>query len=99
MEPDKTIKDQWVYVVIQNPGTPAEELMGYEIEQIKAPFIPAFASREEAQACFMLMPKDIMQHKYEVHAMMKDDLTAHAREKGFAVYIMDDKSRIKQQLI
>jgi hypothetical protein len=74
MEPDKTIKDQWVHVVVQNPGTSGEELMGYTSDQIPEPFIPAFATRNEAMACFMIMPKDVMKKKYEVHAMLKEDL-------------------------
>ncbi len=99
MKPDKTIKSQWVHVVVQNPGTPREELMGYGTEQIPEPFIPAFSTREEAQACFLMMPKDIMNQKYEVHAIMKDDLMEQAVKNGFKVFLMDDKSRIKQELI
>ncbi|WP_139795652.1 hypothetical protein [Desulfocicer vacuolatum] len=98
MEPDKTIKNQWVHVVIQNPGTPGEELMGYGTEQIPEPFIPAFTTREEAQACFLMMPKDIMNKKYEVHAILKEDLIEQARTNGFRVFLMDDKSSIKEEL-
>ncbi len=99
MKSDEKIKNKWVHVVVQNPGTPREELMGYATDQITDPFVPSFISREEAQACFLMMPKDIMNHKYEVHAILQEDLTAQARENGFKVFLMDDKGRIKQELI
>ena len=99
MKPDKTIKDQWVHVVVQNPGTPSEKLMGYSMEQIPEPFIPAFSTREEAQACFLMMPKDIMNQKYEVHAILKEDLVEQAVTNGFKIFLLDDKSRIKEELI
>ena len=98
MEPDNTIKNQWIHVVVQNPGTSGEELMGYATEQIPEPFIPAFATRDEALACFLIMPKDVMKKKYEVHAMLKEDLMAQAKANGFKIFLMDDKSRIKQEL-
>ena len=72
--------------------------MGFTTEQMPDPFIPAFATREEAQACFLIMPKDIMHKKYEVHAMLKEELLAQAAENGFKVYLMDDKSRIREEL-
>lgn len=98
MKPDKKIKDQWVHVVVQNPGTLEEALMGYNTEKIPESFIPAFSTREEAQACFLIMPKDIMNQKYEIHAMLKDDLMDQAQKNAFKVFLMDDKSRIKQEL-
>ncbi len=98
MTTEKKTEDQWYYVVFQNPGTPDEELMGFETEEIPKPFIPAFASKEEAQQCFLMMPKDIMHKKYEVHAIIEDDLLAHAKENGYKIILMDDKSNIKKQL-
>jgi len=98
MKPEKKIKNQWIYVVVQNPGTSGEELMGYDMEQIPEPFIPAFATREEAQACFLIMPKDIMNKKYEIHAIVKEDLIEQAQSNGFKVFLMDDKSTIKEEL-
>lgn len=86
-------------MVVQNPGTPGEELLGFTTEQIPEAFIPTFGSREEAQACFMIMPKDIMKHKYEVHAILQDDLIEQARKNNFKIFLMDDKGRIKQEII
>ena len=98
MESDQKNKNKWVHVVVQNPGTPGEEFMGFTTEQIQEPFVPSFASREEAQACFMIMPKDIMKHKYEVHAILQDDLIEQARKNNFKIFLMDDKGCIKKEI-
>lgn len=98
MTPDNTAKAHWIHVVVQDPGTPDEVLMGFETDQISEPFIPAFERREEAEACFLIMPRDVIHHKYEVHAMLRDDLLKQAQEKGFKVFVMDDKSRIRHEL-
>ncbi len=99
MKPNQTIKNKWVHVVVQNPGTPREELLGYTTPQIPEAFVPTFVTRDEAHACFMIMPKDIMKHKYEIHAILQEDLTEQARKNNFKVFLMDDKGRIKQELI
>lgn len=98
MKPEKKTTDQWYYVVVQNPETPNEELMGFELEEIPEPFIPAFETKEEAQQCFLVMPKDVMHKKYEVQAIIEEDLLAQAKQNGYKIMLMDDKSTIKKQL-
>ncbi|SLM29053.1 conserved hypothetical protein [Desulfamplus magnetovallimortis] len=93
------IKDQWLYVVIQDPGTSSEELMGFATDSIPTPFIPAFETKEEAQQCFLLMPKDLMNKKYEVQAIIKEDLIEHAKSNGHKVYLIDHKSSIKNEIM
>lgn len=95
---DINIKKQWLYVVVQDPGTSSEELMGFSSETIESPFVPAFETKEEAQQCFLIMPKDLMKKKYEVQAIIKDDLISHAIEKGYKIFLMDEKSSIKKEL-
>ena len=97
-ESSKT-ESQWYYVVIQNPGMPSEELMGFETDAIPAPFIPAFKSKEEAQQCFLMMPKDVMNKKYEVQAIIKDDLLKQAEANGCKLFLMDEKGSIKEELL
>ncbi len=85
-------------MVIQNPETSSEEVMGFETDALPAPFIPAFESKEEAQQCFLIMPKDIMKKKYEIQAVIKEDLIEQAASNGYKVFLMDDKSNIKKEL-
>ncbi len=90
--------DKWYYIVVQDPGSPDEQFMGYEDKTNGMVFIPAFASKEEATQCFMVMPKDIMKHKYEVQAIIKDDLTAHASKSGYKIFLLDDKGQVVQEI-
>ena len=98
MEIDTNIKKQWIYVVVQDPGTSSEELMGFESGNIPEPFIPAFETKEEAQQCFLIMPKDLMKRKYEIQAIIREDLVNKAKENGYKIFLMDEKSTIKKEL-
>ena len=43
------------------------------------------------------MPKDIMNEKYEVQAIIKEDLIDHAKKNDHEVFLLDDKgSMIKK---
>ena len=93
-----TKKDIWYYVIVQNPETPHSEVLGYTDENTQATFIPAFKSKEIAQQCFMIMPKDIMKEKYEAQAIISEDLIFHARETGHEVLLMDDKGKVQKKI-
>ncbi len=98
LKPDKSAVPNWCYIIIQNPGTGQEQFLGYSDEKIESAFIPAFNTKEEAHQCFLIMPKDIMGEKYEVQAILKEDLMDQADQKGYKVFLMDDKSNVKEQL-
>jgi hypothetical protein len=92
------MKENWLYVIIQNPGTAKEQLLGYADQDSGNSFVPAFDSKEAAQQCFLIMPKDIMHNKYEIQAIIKEDLLAHTLEEQHEVVLMDDKGRIIKKL-
>ncbi len=92
------IKDAWFYIVIQNPGASNEQFMGYTDKETKATFIPCFKSKEIAQQCFLLMPKDIMKEKYEVQAIIKEDLIDLAEKQSYEIFLLDDKGKILEQI-
>lgn len=94
----KKTDNKWFYIVVQNPGTSNEEYMGFRDDETNKTFIPAFATKEEAQQCFLMMPKDVMHKKYEVQAVIQEDLISIASTSGFHVFLMDDTGRIKQRL-
>lgn len=98
METDINIREQWFYVVVQDPGSSSEELMGFVSQGGDTPFIPAFETKEEAQQCFLIMPKDLMKKKYEIQAIIKDDLIDQADKSGYKIFLMDEKSAIKKEL-
>lgn len=92
------IKDAWFYIVVQNPGLSAEQFVGYTDTETGDNFIPAFKTKEIAQQCFLVMPKDIMNNTYEAQAIIKEDLMEHARSNGYKVFLFDDKGIISERL-
>ena len=95
---DKPNSENWLFVIIQNPGTGREQLLGYTDEGSDETFVPAFKSKEIAQQCFLMMPKDIMNQKYEIQAILKEDLITYTSEEQHAVALLDDKGRILEKL-
>jgi hypothetical protein len=94
----KEQKDEWFYCVIENSGSFADNVMGFEHNDIGTKFIPVFNTKEEAQQCFLLMPKDVMNLKYEVQAVIKEDLFTQTEETGHKIFIMDHKGQIIKEL-
>ena len=92
-------KDIWYYVIIQNPETQDSEILGYTDEKSKVTFIPAFASKEIAQQCFMIMPKDIMKDRYEAQAIIQEDLSIHARKTGHEVLLLDERGKVLEKIL
>ncbi len=95
---EKKTKDAWYYLVVQNPGTSSEQFLGYTDKETNATFIPCFQSKEIAQQCFLLMPKNIMKEKYEVQAIIKEDLTDLAEKQSYGIFLLDDKGKILEQI-
>jgi len=92
------IKNTWYYIIVQNPGISNEQFMGYTDKETNATFIPAFKTKEIAQQCFLILPKDIMNNKYEIQAIIKEDLMDHARKNDYKVFLLDDKGSILEKL-
>jgi hypothetical protein len=92
------IKDTWYYIIIQNPETTGEEFVGYTDKKTGSTFIPAFKTKEIAKQCFLIMPKDIMNHKYEAQAVIKEDLMTLAQKNGYDVFLMDDKGCVLEKI-
>ena len=91
-------KTEWFYCIIQNPDTKQDQLMGFKDDETNTDFIPIFKTKEEAQQCFLLMPKDVMNQKYDVQAVIKEDILEQAEKTGHKIFIMDEKGSIKQEL-
>jgi len=91
-------KDTWYYVIVQTPGTENEQFLGYKDKNTDEPFIPAFETKEIAQQCFLVMPKDVMNEKYEIQAIIKEDLMLAAQKNDYAVFLLDDKGRVVEKI-
>jgi hypothetical protein len=88
----------WFYIIIQNPGTSTEQFVGFSDDKTQEKFIPAFKTKEHAQACFTLMPKDLFNGQYDTQAVIDDDLIAAAEENGHKIYLLDEKGSILEYL-
>lgn len=91
------IKDhQWVYVVVQDPGANDQYLGQYETESETA-FIPLFIEKEHALMCMNLLVKD-KDKKYEVQAVLYEELAKNAAAGGFTLYVLNNEGAIEEKI-
>ena len=91
-------KSEWFYCIVQDPETRQEKLMGFKEDKTDIEFIPVFKTKEEAQQCFLLMPKDVMNLKYEIQAVIKEDIFFQIKKTGHKLFLMDDRGQIIKEL-
>jgi hypothetical protein len=91
-----TAATDWLYVVVQNPETDAQ-IMGQHDEVNDIRFIPAFKSKEDAQQGLLQLPTT-RGFKYEIQAMILEDLQRHASTQGFLLFVLDTDGRILEQI-
>ncbi len=89
-------KDQWVYVVIQNPNNNAQYL-GQEEEDTGISFIPIFLEKEDALMCLNLMARD-KQTPVEVQAVIYEELAAQADTAGFRLYLLNKAGEVIEKI-
>ena len=80
----KKYKDEtWIFIIVQNPGGD-EQLFGLHDEESNISYIPAFENKDDAQSCLMHLPTR-KGTKYEIQAIMFEDLTRDAFENDFLI--------------
>ena len=94
---NETKTENWYYVIVQDPGTSNEQFVGFS-EETHEKFLPAFKSKQEAENCFTLMPKDVFTKKYDSQAVIEEDLLQAAAENGHKIYLLDEKGCILKPL-
>jgi len=87
--------DQWVWVVIQDPGE-NEEFLGQHDHERDENFIPAFLEKEAAQDGLKYLATE-KGHKYEVQAIRFDDLCRRADENGFLVFVLNETGEVLEK--
>lgn len=95
MEP-KIDNATWLYVLIQNPGSD-DQIVAQHDEKLAVSFIPVFLEKEIAIAGFARLPKE-KGPKYEVQAMIYEDLSLQATKRGFLVFVLDEEGKILKKL-
>ena len=82
----------WLYVLVQNPGG-NEQIVAQHDEQSDTSFIPAFLNKESAGQGVLSMPRE-KGHKYEIQAIIYEDLAKFAGENHFLIFILDEDGKI-----
>jgi len=86
----------WLYVAIMKAG-PNEQIVGQTDSEHDISFIPAFLDKESAQQAMFHLHLE-KKKKYEVQAIIYEDLARHAAENGFLVFVLDDEGKVLERL-
>ena len=88
--------DQWVWVVVQDPGKD-ERFLGQHDEEQDISYIPTFLEKEDALQCLDLLARD-EKRKYEVQAIQYDQLARDAAENGFLLFLLNNAGEILEKI-
>lgn len=88
--------DQWVWVVVQDPGG-KEQFVGQHDKLEDISFIPVFRTKEEAQQCFMNMARR-KNCKYEIQAILFEELAKDAAVNRFAIFLLNENGEILERI-
>lgn len=86
----------WLYVAIMKDGS-SEQIVGQTDNEHDISFIPAFLDKESAQQAMFHLHLE-KKNKYEVQAMIYEDLARHAAENGFLVIVLDEEGKVLERL-
>ena len=88
-------EDEWVWVVVQDPGG-NEQFVGQLDQQENISFIPAFSDKESAQQGFLNLTRQ-PGHKYEVQAILREELLKDAEQGGFMVFLLGESGEVLEK--
>ncbi len=89
---DPKIEEQWLFVYVCGPEG-QQSYFGLHDDEKGVDFIPAFRTKEEANDCFLTMPREKGQ-KYQVQAVHIEELEAEAARNNFLVAILDEDGKL-----
>jgi hypothetical protein len=86
----------WVWVIVLNPGG-QEQFLGQHDQENNVSFIPTFLEKEDA----VEGAKQLVQEggpSYEVQAIRYQELTRHAADHGFVIFLLDKTGRVLEKM-
>ena len=89
---EKASAKGWVYVVVCDPEKEAT-FLGLHNAEKDIDFIPAFETKEAANDCFLDLPRE-KGKKYEIQAVLIEELYEDAEKNGFVVAMVDDNGKV-----
>ncbi len=85
----------WVYAIVKNPGA-REQLVGFtDNEGIR--YIPIIKSKEDAEDFLSYTEREPGQ-KYEVQAIIYEDIKEYALNNNFIIFLVDKKGAVKEKI-
>lgn len=91
----KASEKGWVYVVVCDPEKDAT-FLGLHNKEKKIDFIPAFETKDAANDNFLSLPRE-KGKKYEIQAVLLEELQADAEKNGFVVAIIDNEGNVDEK--
>ena len=88
--------DTWLYVAIQKIGN-NDQIVGQTDTESNVAFIPAFLSKDAAQQAMFHMHLE-KKGKYEIQAIIYEDLARYATEGGFLIFVLDEEGNVLERL-
>lgn len=88
--------ETWVYAIVQNPEED-ENLVGLKDEESDVDFLPVFLNKEHAEDNFLNIPRE-KGKKYEIQAIIFEDLSETAKENGFMIFILDGDGKVVRKM-
>ena len=82
----------WVYVLVQNPGSD-DRIVGQKDAENDISFIPMFMDKDSATNGSIHIAKE-SGHKYEIQAIIFEDLEKYAAEGQFILFVIDDAGKV-----
>jgi len=89
---ESTVETGWVYVFVCDPGD-NESFLGLYDAAKDVNFIPAFRSKDEANDCFLTLPRE-KGKKYELQAVHIEELQEDADKNGFTVALVNADGKV-----
>ena len=86
----------WLYVAIQKTGN-TDQIVGQTDAEHEISYIPAFLSKEAAQQAMFHLHLE-KKGKYELQAIICEDLVNHAKEGEFLIFILDEDGKVVERL-
>ncbi len=82
----------WVYVMVQNPDK-EDQIVGQFDAENDISFIPLFMDKASAAQGMLHMAKEIGK-KYEIQAIIFEDLERYAVESSTLLFVLDDQGKM-----
>ena len=88
--------DNWIWVVVQDPGG-KEQFLGQHDKTENISFIPAFPTKDAAQQGLLNLARG-KNRKYEVQAILYEELAKDAAANGFMIFLLDENGEVLEKI-